>query len=384
VAVLAFDALIPLFFFINMTTSSSIIPSLYSRVFKSDFRWSPATFWRWWRDGLLGWLPVRVRGKISGSSRRLIIKPVADGLTLFRQENSELEALVQQSWESLDRETLRKWIKVEQPAEIVLQMPKDRALTRVVMLPIAATANLRQVLGYEMDRLTPFSASQLYYDALILERQSEQRRIRVELSALPRAEVDAALEPLAAMGVAPDIVEIAGGRPGANLLPVEKRPQRGVWPRRLQRMLIAVSLSLGLAAMLLPLWQYRTLVIGLQKQVDALQRESGQVLTLREQLEKAVESSRFLLQKKQSHTPVIELLRELTVILPDNTWLERLQIKGDTLQLIGQSSSASALVSVIEESKLLGGVAFASPVTNDRRTGKERFVLGARVVVEPQ
>jgi general secretion pathway protein L len=359
-------------------------PSLYPRILKTDVRWSPATFWRWWRDGLLGWLPVKVRGKLLGSWRRLIIKPDADGLALFRQENGEPEALTQQSWESLDRETLRKLINVERPAAIVLQMPADRALARSVMLPMAAAANLRQVLGYEMDRLTPFSASQLYYDALILERQPEQRRIRVELSALPRTEVDATLEALAALGVAPDIVEVTGGRPGVNLLPTEKRPRRGVWPRRLQRTLMVVSLGLVLAAMLLPFCQYRTLVISLQKRVDVLQRESGQVLTLREQLEKAVESSRFLLHKKQTSTPMIELLRELTMILPDNTWLERLQIKGDTLQLIGQSSSASALVSVIEESKLLGGAAFASPVTNDRRTGKERFVLGARVVVEPQ
>ena len=141
---------------------------------------------------------------------------------------------------------------------------------------------------------------------------------------------------------------------------------------------------LALAAALLPLWQYRTLVISLQQQVDVLQRESGQVLTLRKQLEKAVESSRFLVQKKQSRPPMIELLRELTAILPDNTWLERLQIRGETLQLVGQSASASALVSVVEASKWLGDAAFASPVTNDRRTGKERFVLGARVVVEPQ
>lgn len=355
--------------------------SLYPRILRGNVRWSPATFWRWWRDGLLGWLPVRVRARLLGSRRRLIIKPNADGLALFRQENGESATLIQPS---PDRGVLRKLIKSERPTAIILQMPADRALARTVTLPIAAAANLRQVLGYEMDRLTPFNASQVYYDALILERHPEQRRIRVDLSALPRTEVDAVLESLAALGIAPDGVEVTGGQPGLNLLPAEKRPRRGVWPRRLQRILILISLSLALAAMLWPLWQYRTLVIGLQKQVNTLQQESGQVLTLREQLEKAVESSRFLLQKKQSRMPIIELLRELTVILPDSTWLERLQIKGDTLQLIGQSSSASALVSVIEESKVLSGAAFASPVTNDRRTGKERFVLGARIVVEPQ
>lgn len=361
-----------------------MVSSLYPRILRGDVRWSPATFWRWWRDGLLGWLPVRVRGKLLGSRRRLIIKANAGGLALFRQESGESEALIQPSPASLDRGILRKLIKSERPTAIILQMPADRALARAVTLPVAAAANLRQVLGYEMDRLTPFNASQVYYDALILERHPEQRRIRVDLSALPRTEVDAVLESLAALGIAPDGVEVAGGRPGLNLLPAEKRPRRGVWPRRLQRILILISLSLALVATLWPLWQYRTLVIGLQKQVNTLQQESGQVLTLREQLEKAVESSRFLLQKKQSRTPIIELLRELTVILPDSTWLERLQIKGDTLQLIGQSSSASALVSVIEESKVLSGAAFASPVTNDRRTGKERFVLGARIAVEPQ
>ena len=346
--------------------------------------WSVSAAWRWWRDGLLGWLPARVRGKLLGAVRRLIIQPDAEGLNFFRQERAALEPLPRQSWETLDRRTLRKQIKAERPALIVLQMPADRALTRTVTLPMAAAANLRQALGYDMDRLTPFSASQLYYDAQIVEYQTEQRRIRVELTALPRPEVDAALEALAALSVVPDAVEVIGGRSGVNLLPVEQRPRRGVWPRRLLRTLIVISLSLALAAAALPLWQYRTLVIGLQKQVDLLQRESGQVLTFREQLEKAVESSQFLTQKKQRQPPVIELLRELTAILPDNTWLERLQIRGETLQLIGQSASASALVSVVEASKWFGDAAFASPVTNDRRTGKERFVLGARIIMEPQ
>ena len=331
----------------------------------------------------MGWLPLTIRKKLAGSQRRLVIEPDANGLALFRQEEDEREELTRQSWESLSRETLRKLMRAERPTAIVLRMPANRALTRMVTLPIAAAGNLRQVLGYDMDRLTPFSAQQLYYDALILERQPEQRRIRVELSALPRAEVDAALEALAGLGITPDIVDVSGGRKGVNLLPVEKRPRRGVWPRRLRNSLVAVSLSLMLAAALLPLWQQRALVIRLQKQVDILQRDSSQVLDLREQLEKAVESSRFLLQKKQSRPPVIDLLRELTVLLPDNTWLERLQINGDALQLIGQSSSASALVGLIDESKLLGGVAFTSPVTNDRRTGKERFVLSAQVVLEP-
>jgi len=79
----------------------------------------------------------------------------------------------------------------------------------------------------------------------------------------------------------------------------------------------------------------------------------------------------------------VELLRELTAILPDDTWLDRLQVKGDSVQIIGQSSKASALIGIVESSKLFSGAAFTSPVTTDPRTGKERFMLSARIGQEP-
>lgn len=79
----------------------------------------------------------------------------------------------------------------------------------------------------------------------------------------------------------------------------------------------------------------------------------------------------------------MDLLRELTAILPDDTWLERLQIKGDNLQIIGQSAKASALIGIVDTSKFMNSPGFASPVTIDPRFGKERFMLNARVGLEP-
>ena len=91
----------------------------------------------------------------------------------------------------------------------------------------------------------------------------------------------------------------------------------------------------------------------------------------------------MLAQKKLSIPTRVDLLRELTVILPDDTWVERLQIKGDSAQIIGQSAKASALIGIVESSKLFSDTAFTSPVTTDPRTGKMRFVLSARIGREP-
>lgn len=60
-------------------------------------------------------------------------------------------------------------------------------------------------------------------------------------------------------------------------------------------------------------------------------------------------------------------MRELTTLLPDDTFLERVQLKGDTGQLIGQSGKALALIGILESSKLFSSVGFTSPVTKRTR-----------------
>jgi general secretion pathway protein L len=181
----------------------------------------------------------------------------------------------------------------------------------------------------------------------------------------------------------PDVLDVGGGRSSLNLLPPEQRPRRGLWGQRLRAAVIIISLLLVAAAIALPIWQQRMLVMEAIARVDQAQKAANQALTLREQLDKTLETSRMLAQKKLSIPARVDLLRELTVILPDDTWVERLQIKGDSAQIIGQSAKASALVGIVESSKLFSDTAFTSPVTTDPRTGKMRFVLSARIGREP-
>ncbi len=343
--------------------------------------WSAA--WRWWREGLLAWLPAGVRHWLAGSARRLVLAVENGQCVLAREEDGQTQELEKLDPLSPDGNTIARWLRTEKPREWVLRFPTGQALTRVLALPLAAEKNLRQVAGFEMDRLTPFTASQVYYDAAVLERQPEQRRLRVELTALPRATVDPVLAHLRQQGLSPDMLDVVGSRSSLNLLSPEQRPQRGLWGRRLRAAVVIASLLLVAAVIALPIWQQRALVIGAIAKVDQAQKAANQALSLREQLDKTLETSRMLAQKKRSIPARVDLLRELTVILPDDTWVERLQIKGDSAQIIGQSGKASALIGIVESSKFFSGAGFTSPVTTDPRTGKERFVLSARIGREP-
>ena len=79
----------------------------------------------------------------------------------------------------------------------------------------------------------------------------------------------------------------------------------------------------------------------------------------------------------------IALLDELTAVLPDGTWVENLDIKGKEIRIQGQSTQASALIGLVEESKWFRGATFLAPVTADRATGKDRFSLAAQLSREP-
>ncbi len=342
-------------------------------------RWIWKTFWRWWRDGLLAWFPASVRRWLIGSSRRLVIAMDEGGCVLSREEAGQSEEL-----ESLDRATpdyqvVARWLRTEKTRHLVLRFPAGQALTRTLPLPLAAEKNLRQVAGFEMDRLTPFAADQVYYHARVLQRQPEQRRLRVELTALPRVAVDPVLLQLRQQGLSPDVLDVAGAGSNLNLLPPEQRVRRGLWGQRLRAMVIVFSLLLVVAASLLPIWQQRSLLLAANAKSGQLQAAANQALTLRDQLDRTLQTSRMLAEKKQAIPPRVDLLRELTLILPEDTWVERLQIKGDSLQINGQSTKASALVGIIEASDLLDSAGFLSPVTTDPRTGKERFLLGAHI-----
>ncbi|MCC8998451.1 MAG: hypothetical protein LM522_02955, partial [Candidatus Contendobacter sp.] len=216
----------------------------------------------WWRDGLLAWLPVSVRRWLAGSSRRLVIAVDDQDYALAREEAGQMQIVKQLDRDSLDWHKVAAWFRTESSRHRVLRFPASQALIRVLTLPLAAEKNLRQVAGFEMDRLTPFTVTQVYYDVTVLERQPAQRRLRVELTALPRGAADPALTQLRQRGIPPDTLDVAGGRPGLNLLPPEQRPRRDLWGRRLRASVMTISLLLVAAAVVLPIWQQRRLVIG--------------------------------------------------------------------------------------------------------------------------
>jgi general secretion pathway protein L len=343
-----------------------------------------AAFWSWWINELIGMLPPGVRHIVMPRAQRLFLELDGTDVVMSQGTAQDKEELKRYSLDQADAAPLRLSTEdgMHQHArELVLCLPPDKVLTKSLTLPFAAEENLREVLSFEMNRQTPFTAEQVYYDFSVTARSPAERTLTVDLVLATRRMLDDLLARLDKRGLHPDLVTIdcgaGGGFAAVNLLPVENRQRKAVTPQLVNLALGALAVLLLVSAVSLPLLNKRHRIQALEPLLETASAKAEEAHRLRKEVDQLTANSRFLTDKKQSSLPVLEVMDELTRILPDDTWITRLDIKGSELQIQGQSSSAAALIPLIESSSILQNPRFRSPVTQVPRSDAERFHLSA-------
>jgi len=88
---------------------------------------------------------------------------------------------------------------------IYLCVPQEQAIVQQVFLPLAAEANLRQVLEYEIERQLPFKREDIYFDFLPVGKKGE--KLCVYVFATPKKNLAGLLNMLESFGIKPNGVE---------------------------------------------------------------------------------------------------------------------------------------------------------------------------------
>ena len=75
------------------------------------------------------------------------------------------------------------------------------------------------------------------------------------------------------------------------------------------------------------------------------------------------------------------MLAELTRILPQDTFLDRLSLHAETTQMQGKSDNAQGLIELINNSPFFNEASFRGPTRLDNRSRKEIFDLSANNIL---
>jgi general secretion pathway protein L len=262
--------------------------------------------------------------------------------------------------------------------EIVL-LPR-RFLFRPLELPARAAGFLDGIVRAQIDRLTPWSASEAVFgcsapvesgtDSITTVIAATTRKV-----AMTYVQAVSGFHP-AAVAVCTDIAERNAGR----VKVFEQKARGHLDAARVSR---ALSVGLGVLAVaaLLSAIAAAYVADNLGTQESELARQISQRrAAIRAGSDGGDRSPLAGLERRKHETPAsVIVLEALSQVIPDHTYVTELHLAGPKLQIVGISRDAPSLIRLIEQSPHFTRATFYAPTTRSASDAGERFHIEARV-----
>ncbi len=260
-----------------------------------------------------------------------------------------------------------------------LQLRPARMLFRPLELPQRATEFLDGVVRAQIDRLTPWTASEAAFGWSAPANAGADRMV-ITVAATARALVLPLVEALASAGA--EAVTVLATPPGAAPIMVMNHQPRGALDiARVRRALVALLLGAGLVA---GLSLSAASIVGYSlggKQDELALRIAERRAAIRTGRDgpQVATPLRALERRKYQNPSSVIVLEVLSQILPDHTYVTELRIEGDKLRVIGMTRDAPGLIRLMEQSPNFTRATFFAPTTKAPSDPGERFHIEAQI-----
>jgi Tfp pilus assembly protein PilN len=159
---------------------------------------------------------------------------------------------------------------------------------------------------------------------------------------------------------------------GLNLLlrGVHEKPKT---PFALTMILLLSIIIMWTLYIIAPLKIEEKRVLEIDRQIALRKDEIKKIVALKKEIEAVKTDLSAINDFKQGKPMALNILKELTAILPKSAWLSRVRITETTVELEGYSASATGILSKLEASSYFRKAEFASPTFRDARMNADRF-----------
>ncbi|MCQ4161368.1 hypothetical protein NON00_15720 [Roseomonas sp. GC11] len=289
-----------------------------------------AGWWgRQWRDRLPALSP-----EDPGRATALVLRLGEGGLSLALRRHGREKALLPPTPPDLALPGLRAACQRHRRAatRLILALPPGGLppgglLERTVELPLAAEAGLDGLLRHELDRLTPFAATEALFGWTALRRDPARQKLSLRLWVTPRDRLRPALDALALLGRQPAWLEAAGqggplrlaSAPGQGQGQGQGQRQGQGW--RGPRLAATLCASLLLAASATPLLRQSLALAAVEAEIATLRPAQAETTALRRAMAANTGETTPLARERTRLGDPLPLLATLTDTLPQESFL---------------------------------------------------------------
>lgn len=333
--------------------------------------------WRWWTGELKGLVPRRFGRGAPRRRKAVVLSKFGDGLTIELRDDGKSETIATLPPNAGPADLAPYFARIESAQRkgyaLGYHLSPEKALTRTLGLPSVAEDDLRAVVRHQIDLVAPFPVERVSFDHAVIGRDYRTGMLETRIVIVPRKVIDSAVASLKALDLSPDYIDVEGPRWGElNLLPVPaaEKTRRS---SRLNVWLLAANLVLLCLVVGLPILRWSLVEQELEQRLELAAAESRVVRALQDKIDTLEAEHDFFVEHQAAAQAPLLVLNELSTALPDDTWLEALQLRPGEATLSGQSKSAADLIPILQQSPLFEDVAFDAPIVKDDKTQREKF-----------
>jgi general secretion pathway protein L len=265
-----------------------------------------------------------------------------------------------------------------------VELPADLALSRSLVLPPLSKNDMRDAVALDVRDSNPFDPADLVWGYRTGAAAAGPVNVKTVLAS--RRQVTQYLQTAAPGLVAaatPEVWVMADdGAPvvlaGFGEAARARRAARG---RMLAYALMLCGLMLAAAIAITPTVQLHLRTLQAVAAYQALQQRAAPAIAQRDAMVRGREDLANLQEVMSDHIEPLVAIDMLTQLIPDDTWLQRVQAQGTRFTLTGQTPDAAALMNKLSSNPGLRDVRAPSPATRAGGTNKESFVV--EFTVEP-
>jgi general secretion pathway protein L len=261
-------------------------------------------------------------------------------------------------------------------AEVVLR--PHRFMFRPLELPKRAAEFLDGIVRAQIDRLTPWNASDAVF-SWTPPAEAGNDRIQLTIAATARTLVTPYVQALTGLGATSIVVSTVPQDAAMGVAPLKVLEQRGAGSFELARVRQILTLVFAAAA-LAAVVSTGVSSIAADSLDDEQQDITRQISARRAALRMGQGTAvQMLERRKQTTAAAVIVLEALSKVLPDHTYVTELRIEGGKVQVAGITRDAPSLIRLIEQSPHFERATFFAPTTQTPGEPGERFHIEARI-----
>jgi general secretion pathway protein L len=266
---------------------------------------------------------------------------------------------------------------------VILRLQPREVVQSRIDVPAAARDVMEPVLRHQIERLAPWPADKALLAYEIAGPAAQPGMLDVRVTITGRQRVETLVGELDSLGYRPNVVDFGTEvetDPRVNLLPRQPEDERAAGRLVLKIVGAACALALIVSSVgLFGVVQNARELSELGIKLEQLRAQSKLDRDAKS-FKRGQERQSLLAAEKLTQPSAVIVLEALSRALPDDAWLERLEIGQGSVRLVGNAANAAVIIGRIEASGHFADVQFAAPTTRTEAENYESFTITAQIM----